>query len=78
MLENAERAHTFLEMQTSAYFVAQAFFRKDGDQRNVDDDTHCQYYGRPRNGVGLAHKSADEQFQSHAEQGDFYKEIERS
>ena len=53
-------------MQTSAYFVAQAFFGDNGNQSDVDNDTDRQYHGGPCNAVWDVAESLNQQFQRNA------------
>ena len=54
------------EMQTSAHFVAQAFFGDNGNQSDVDNDTDRQYHGGPCNAVWDVAESLNQQFQRNA------------
>ncbi len=57
-------------MQTSAHFVAQAFFDKYRQQGKVNDRADSQYHGRPGDMHWLKKHMTDEKFQRHTEQGD--------
>ena len=63
-------------MQTSAHFIAQAFFCEDRDQRDVDDHTHGQDDRRPDDADRLPGEMSDAQLQRHAEGGDLNKKAQ--
>ena len=66
------------EMQTSAYFVAQAFFGDNGYQGNVDDNAYRQYDSGPGNAVRIMTEAPDQQLQRDTQNGNFYEKIERA
>lgn len=54
-------------MQTSAHFIAQAFFCQNGDQGKIDDHADGQDYGRPGDTVRIVQYMPDQQFQRYTE-----------
>ena len=63
-------------MQTSAYFVAQAFFGDNGNQRDVDDNAYRQYNGRPGDAVRDMAEPFDQKFQCDAKNRNLYEKVE--
>lgn len=63
-------------MQTSAYFVAQAFFCDNSNQSDVDDYAHCQYDRGPGDAVRGMAESFDQQFQDDTQNGNLDEKIE--